>query len=88
MKSNGLDIRSDGREDDSRIWSEANCIFDRPASFASRRLVVPSRLPSKIIGRPSSTKFSDLIVERRPEPFRQRPPDDCGGASDIGQNDR
>ena len=33
-------------------------------------LVVPSRLPSKIIDRPSSTKFSDLIVERRPRAFQ------------------
>ena len=69
MKSDGLDMRSDGREDDSRIWRESESYLRRACFFRITAAGRSFRLPSKIVGRPSSAKSSDLIVERRPGAF-------------------
>jgi hypothetical protein len=70
VKSDGLDMRSDGREDDSRIWSESESYLPRACFFRITAAGRSFRLPSKIVGLPSSTKSSDLIVERRPGAFQ------------------
>ena len=45
-------------------------IFDRSCFFCIAEAGRSFRLPSAIIGRPSSTKASDLIFERRPAAFQ------------------